>query len=81
MNKQNKILYVDDESINLELFKMNLQNHYDVFTAINGFEGLDILDRNPYIPLIISDMKMPIMNGIEFITKAKALYPDKRFFI
>ncbi|MFC2090690.1 response regulator [Bacteroidota bacterium] len=76
-----KILYVDDEPINLQLFKINFRKKYQVLTAIDGFSGLDVLDQNQDTIFIISDMKMPGMSGIDFILKAKEKYPDKKFYI
>lgn len=81
MNEKPKILYVDDEEINLKLFKLNLLKHYDVITGLNGIEGLEILKKNKDIKFVVSDLKMPNMNGIEFIKKAKKLYPDLPFFL
>jgi len=81
MNDKQKILYVDDEEINLLLFESNFNEIYQVLIAYDGFEGLEVLDENPDTSIIISDMKMPGMNGIEFIKKAKAKYPDKKFYI
>ena len=76
-----KILYVDDESINLKLFEINFNRKYDVVTASDGFTGLIALEKNTDIAVIVSDMKMPNMNGVEFIKKAKEIYPEKKFFI
>jgi two-component system, response regulator, stage 0 sporulation protein F len=76
-----KVLYVDDESINLQLFEINFRKHYQVLTATDGLSGLNILNNNPETSSIISDMKMPGMNGIEFIKQAKAQYPDKKYYI
>ena len=76
-----KILYVDDEQINLELFKLHLEVEYDVFTALNGQTGLELLKDHPDIKVVISDMKMPVMNGIEFITQVKERYQDIRCYI
>ncbi|NIJ45602.1 CheY-like chemotaxis protein [Wenyingzhuangia heitensis] len=76
-----KILYVDDEKINLLLFENNFKKFYTVLVAKDGFEGLKVLDENTDTLIIISDMRMPGMTGIEFITKAKAKYPDKKFYI
>ncbi|MGY5353708.1 response regulator [Wenyingzhuangia sp. IMCC45467] len=76
-----KILYVDDEEINLLLFEINFKELYTVITAKNGFEGLEVLDKNTDTLIVISDMRMPGMDGIEFIKKAKAKYPDKKFYI
>jgi response regulator RpfG family c-di-GMP phosphodiesterase len=81
MEKMIDILYVDDEPINLMLFKNMFKNRYNVFTAESGMSGLSVLKGNPNIIVVISDMKMPKMNGIEFILKAKELYPTVYFFI
>lgn len=81
MDNKVKILYVDDEIINTMLFKIMFLQRYDVEEAESGFKGLEVLKEKPDIMVVISDMKMPLMNGIEFITKAKSLYPDKYFCI
>jgi len=81
MTTKIKILYVDDEEINVFLFKHNFSENYEVVTALNGMEGLDLLDRHADIQFIISDMNMPEMSGMEFISEAKALYPDKLYYI
>ncbi|MCU4166718.1 response regulator [Carboxylicivirga caseinilyticus] len=81
MDVRRKILYVDDEEINLLLFESNFKSLYNVIIAHDGFEGLKVLEDNPDTLVIISDMKMPGMNGIEFIKKAKTKYPDKKYYI
>jgi len=81
MSDKIKILYVDDEDINVMLFKINFSKDYEVLTGYSGFEGLELLEKHPDIKIIISDMKMPKMNGIEFIQKAKEKFPDKKFYI
>jgi len=65
-----KILYVDDEPFNLMLFEAHLEKDFDIITAINGEEGIEKLRLNPDISIVFSDLKMPKMNGIEFVTKA-----------
>lgn len=77
----NKILYVDDELINLQLFEINLSRKYDVYTASDGLIALDILEKNPDIKVVISDMRMPIMNGIEFIKRAKVKFDVIKYYI
>lgn len=81
MNNKPTILYVDDEEINQMLFEKNLNKYYNVITANNGFEGLDFLKNRPEIKLVVSDMKMPMMNGLEFIKKAKEEHPRLPFFL
>lgn len=65
------ILYVDDEEINLELFQFAFENTFNVKTAISGCEGLKVIKNNKEIDIVITDMKMPCMNGVEFILKVK----------
>jgi two-component system, response regulator, stage 0 sporulation protein F len=81
MEEKLKILYVDDEQINLKLFIMNMNKKYDVITAENGIKGLEVLANNPTIAIVVSDMKMPKMSGLEFIKLAKEKYPNISFFI
>lgn len=73
MTRKTKLLYVDDEKINIMLFDINFKDIFDVLTAESGMQGLDILKSNPDIEFIISDMKMPEMNGLEFILKVKEI--------
>ncbi|HKL07440.1 MAG TPA: response regulator [Bacteroidales bacterium] len=75
------ILYVDDEPMNLKLFEINFRKKFNVLTAMSGDEGLRLLEENGAIDVVISDMKMPGMNGIEFIKKAKNEYPDIKYYI
>lgn len=81
MQEKIKILYVDDEFINLQLFKIIFSKKYEVLTELNPIKALEILDKELEISIVISDMRMPQINGIEFIKKAKEKYPDKKYFI
>jgi len=81
MNNKIKILYVDDEPINLKLLELNLKKHYQILTALNGPAGLETLAKNPDTSVVISDLKMPEMNGIEFIKRAKYRYAHMKFYI
>lgn len=66
-----RILYVDDEVINLELLQLTFINELDVLTATSAREGLEVLEMNPDIQVVISDLKMPVMNGLDFIKQVK----------
>jgi len=72
-----KILYVDDEAINLELLELTFMNDFQVITAESAREGLELLALNPDIHVIISDLKMPVMNGLDFIKEVKRISPEK----
>lgn len=81
MKAKPKLLYIDDEEINVQLFKINFMNRFEIFTSNNGFDGLTVLEDNPEIEFVISDMKMPKMNGIEFCRKAKEKFPNIKYYI
>lgn len=78
---KSKILYVDDEMINLKLFEVILKRKFDVLTAMDGNSGLQQLKENTDIKVVISDMKMPVMNGLEFITRAREIAPEIVYYI
>jgi CheY-like chemotaxis protein len=72
-----KVLYVDDEYINLDLLRLTFLNEFEIITAESWTEGLGILEGDPDINVIISDLKMPGMSGLEFIKEIKKRYPSK----
>ncbi len=81
MNEKSKILYVDDEPMNLMLFEVNFRKRYQVITAEDALHGLEVLDKHKDLKVVISDMKMPHMTGMEFIRKAKSIYPEISYYI
>jgi two-component system response regulator (stage 0 sporulation protein F) len=81
MTQNINILYVDDEPINLILFRSVFKNQYTIHTAESGIAGIKVLAETGNIDIVISDMKMPGMDGLEFISKARDLYPMITFFI
>ncbi len=78
---KNKILIVDDEQHVRQLIGKVLEKEgYEILTACNGEEGLEVFQKNN-IDLIISDIKMPKMNGIEFLHKVKEQEPGVGFIL
>lgn len=76
------ILYVDDEETNLFLLRVTFESKYKVLTALSGEGGLQKLEENKDdIIVVISDMSMPGMNGVEFINQAKERYDKISYFI
>ncbi|MFC2129214.1 response regulator [Bacteroidota bacterium] len=76
MEEKRKILYVDDEEINVTLFKLSLRKEFEVITASCGKDGLEILESDPLIDVVITDLKMPEMDGLEFIKRIKEKRAD-----
>ena len=72
-----RILYVDDEVINLELLQLTYMNDFEVVVAESAEEGLKLLELHPDIHVLISDLKMPVMNGLDFIKVVKQKHPEK----
>jgi len=75
------ILYVDDELMNLKAFAINLDKSYDILMGEDGLQGLEILEMNPQVSIVVSDMRMPKIDGLEFIRRARELFPNKSYYI
>lgn len=71
-----KILFVDDEVNIVDSMKRQLRKRFEVFTALSGQEALDTLKKEGPFAVIVSDMRMPGMDGIELLKTVKALYPE-----
>ena len=71
-----KILFVDDEENVLSALKRQFRKQYDVSTAVSGAEGLQKIVKEGPFAVIISDMQMPEMNGIQFLQVAQQMAPD-----
>ncbi len=71
-----RILVVDDEEANREFLQdLLLHEGYDVATAPDGLAGLQFLERHP-VHILLSDLKMPRMTGVDLIRQAKELSPS-----
>jgi YesN/AraC family two-component response regulator len=75
-NTHKKVLYVDDEEINLRAFARLTRKNFEVITAHSAKEALEILEKVQDIHIIVSDQRMPEMTGIELLTKAIEKAPD-----
>ena len=71
MENKTKILYVDDEEINTQVFEITFSHKFEVLIAESSETGLKLIQNNPDIKFVVSDMKMPKMNGMEFIWEIK----------
>ncbi len=69
------VLFVDDEKdILSSLRRLFIDEEWECFFAQNGRDGLDVLNNNR-IDLVVSDVRMPIMDGIAFLQEVKRLHP------
>ncbi len=80
--KHTLLLVDDEESITKALKRLFRKTDCDVLSASSGKEGLEILkNHNGLVSLIISDQRMPEMNGSEFLEKSKDIVPDAVRFL
>ena len=71
-----KLLIVDDESDNLDLLERIFRRNYQILRAEDGFKALAILTKERDIAVIISDQRMPMMTGTEFLRQVAESHPD-----
>jgi response regulator RpfG family c-di-GMP phosphodiesterase len=71
-----KILFVDDEPNLLAGIQRQMRKHFAIETALGGEEGLDAVKSRGPFSVIVSDLRMPGMDGIQFLSCVKKLSPD-----
>ncbi len=77
MDKTVRILCVDDErNVLRSIERLFLDDDYDILTATSGDEGLEILAEVNPIQIVISDYRMPGMNGVDFLREVCERWPD-----
>jgi adenylate cyclase len=75
-NSKPKILVVDDEPDNLDLLYRTFYRDYKVLKASSGPAALELLQQEGEVSVIISDQRMPMMSGTEFLSLTATQYPD-----
>jgi len=69
-----KILVVDDSALIHQMYRLVMSRYNcTIVDAMNGQEALDLLAVHKDIELILLDINMPIMNGVQFLEKASAI--------
>lgn len=81
-----RVLVVDDEELNLDLLQRSLRRKYEVLTASSPLEALEILRTRPDegqqpIAAVLSDYRMPHMNGAALLAESVKTHPDARRII
>jgi CheY-like chemotaxis protein len=76
-----KILFVDGEPATLNGYRQMLEGVFDIATADSGEEGLALLrDHGPFA-VVISDMQMPGMDGVQFLRRVRHVAPSAIRFL
>jgi response regulator RpfG family c-di-GMP phosphodiesterase len=71
-----RVVCVDDDPQVLSGLSLHLRRRYEVETAMSGAAALELLARQPPAAVLISDMRMPGMNGAELLAKASVSHPQ-----
>ncbi|MBE9041843.1 SpoIIE family protein phosphatase [Oscillatoriales cyanobacterium LEGE 11467] len=71
-----KLLVVDDETDNLDLLYRTFRRDFRVYKAQSAHQALEVLEERGEMGIIISDQRMPEMNGTEFLSKTVDRFPD-----
>lgn len=74
-NARFRVVCVDDDPQVLSGLSLHLRRRYEVETATSGAAALELLARQPPAAVVISDMRMPGMNGAELLAKASGAHP------
>jgi response regulator RpfG family c-di-GMP phosphodiesterase len=71
-----KILVVDDDRNLLDGIRRQLHGKMNISVAESGMEGLELIKKNGPFAVVVSDYKMPLMNGVEFLSRVRDISPD-----
>ena len=71
-----KILFVDDDENILGAFQRQFRKQYTIETALGPEQGLTAIESGDQYALLVVDMNMPGMNGVEFLKRVRARCPD-----
>ena len=75
-----RILYVDDEEINLMIFEKLFEKYFQIDVSSRPLSALESIKSENY-DAIISDMKMPVLNGLELVNEARKIKPHIPYYI
>ena len=73
---KSKVLVVDDEDQLLCAFRLRLHNQYDIRCANDAWEGLEVLEEDGPFAVVVSDWKMPNIDGIKFLGEVMRRSPE-----
>lgn len=75
MCEHKRVLFVDDDAIILRVMRRSLGDVYDVFVANSGHAAIEILANEGPFDCLVSDMRMPQMDGVELVNRVEKGHP------
>jgi CheY-like chemotaxis protein len=71
-----RVLFVDDDPHALAGFQRTLHGRFEVEVAHGGTQGLQTVAAGPPFAVVVADMRMPSMNGVQFLARVREIAPD-----
>lgn len=71
-----KILFVDDDANILAAYQRQLRKHFEIDIALGSREGITAVENNKHYAVVVADMNMPEMNGVQLLTRLRETVPD-----
>jgi diguanylate cyclase (GGDEF)-like protein len=75
MTGRPKLLCVDDEPFIIQALERLFKEHFEVLTTISPLEALEMIKKHPDCAAVVSDYRMPEMNGVELLKKVREIAP------
>ena len=66
-----KVLLVDDDQCLLDACQRHLRRHFPIYTALGPEQGLEVLEQRGPFAVVVSDMRMPVMDGVKFLSQVQ----------
>ena len=76
-----QVLFVDDDPLLLASLGRCLQDRYDLETFESAQDALAHVESEGPAPVIVTDMRMPVMDGAQFVVKAREIAPQTQFLM
>jgi DNA-binding NtrC family response regulator len=75
LSERPRVLYLDDDKANLDSFKANFRDFFDVYLAENPVDAYNLIEKEK-IEIVVTDHNMPSMTGVEFLESISNDYPE-----